>query len=95
MRKQIHTTVPAVVKDRKRESFEEFQKQNEKAMQTGKSADVPQTLQGRLEELEDVMEDQALRKAMTPPKVPEPKSTPESPYGNPTTVPTPLTKADK
>ena len=61
--------------------MEEYVKQSDKAMQTGKKADLPKVVESLLQDVQLGMENRALAKAKTSPKVEEPKSTPDSPSG--------------
>ena len=69
-----HLKVQGAAPDKNRTSMEEYVKESEKAMQTGKRPDLPKVLQPQLKESQRGMEKRALAKARTPAKVDEPMS---------------------
>ena len=90
-----HMTIQGGAPDKHKASMEEYVKQCDKAMQTGKKADLPKKVESHLEEAQRAMQNQALQKARTPPKVEEPKSMPDSPNANTsTTTTTTIAKTD-
>ena len=69
-----HLKVQGAAPDKDRASMEEYGKECVKAMQPVKKADLPTVLQSQLQEVQRAMENRALAKAKTPPKLEEPKT---------------------
>ena len=87
-----HMKVQGAAPDKNKASMEEYVQQCDKAMQTGKKTDLPEILQLQLQEEQRGMQNRALAKARTPPKVEEPKCTTGSNANTSTTTTTTLAK---
>ena len=87
-----HTKVPGGAPDKNKKSLEEYVQQFEKAMETGKWTDLPKILQSQWEEEQRGMQNQALVKAKTQPKVEEPKTVMPSSASTSTTTAIPIAK---
>ena len=87
-----HVTMPGGGPVKHKASMEEYIKQCDQAMQTGKRTDLPKILQSQLQEQQRGMQNRALAKAKTPPKVEEPKAAMPSDANTSTTTATTLAK---
>ena len=74
--------------------MEESEAEWKKARQTDTKADLPKSLQSRLEEIERAKENQALAKASCPPKSAEAKSTLSTQAASTTTTAATIAKAN-